>query len=299
MSGTITFLDVGQGHAAVVVSDGAAAVVDCPHVGPDAVGAALREGGIEGVQAIFVTHRDLDHCAGVPDLLERFDVRTVYFNFAWALPPESSAKIRVKAVLSSIFSKAERDAVSIKQVYAGAADAVGSAGWLVLAPTVYDAGRATLNDATNRASMVIVWSLEGRRFLIMGDADHVTIDRLLAGDADLGVDVLLASHHGAYIANTAALLDRAAPSFAVVSVGRVNAYGHPHEDTLRAMARKADCRIMCTQVNGFCEPNYVAEPACAGSVRFVVAAGALAVEPSEVQHDVMIAGWSAPRCLAG
>ncbi len=299
MSGTITFLNVGQGHASIVASNGAAAVVDCPHVGPDAVVAALHDHGIDGVQAIFVTHRDLDHCAGVPDLLERLDVGTVYLNLAWAVPPESSAKVRVKALLSSLFSKAERDAVPIEHVYAGAADTVGSAEWLALAPTVYDAGRATLNDATNRASMVIVWSLDGRRFLIMGDADHVTIDRLLAGDTDLTVDVLLAPHHGAKIANTAALLDRTAPSFAVISVGRVNAYGHPHEDTLNAMAHKAGCRIMCTQVNGLCEPNHVAEPACAGSVRFVVEAGALTVEPSEIQHDATIAGWSAPRCLAG
>ncbi len=299
MSGTVTFLNVGQGHAAVIASDGAAAVVDCPYVGPDAVVAALHEGGVDGLQAIFVTHRDLDHCAGVPDLLERLDVGVVYLNFAWALPPESSAKVRVKAVLSSIFSIAERDAVPIDRVYAGASGTVGSGDWFVLAPTVYDAGRATLNDATNRASMVMVWSLDSRRFLIMGDADHVTIDGLLAGYVDLAVDVLLVSHHGAYIANTAALLDRTAPSFAVISVGRVNAYGHPHEDTLSAMAHKAGCRIMCTQVNGLCEPDHVAEPACAGSVRFVVDAGALMVEPSEVQHDVTIAGWSAPRCLAG
>ncbi|MCA1706857.1 MAG: MBL fold metallo-hydrolase [Actinobacteria bacterium] len=299
MSGTVTFLNVGQGHAAVVASDGTAAVVDCPHIGPDAVVSAIHEVGIDGVQAIFVTHRDLDHCAGVPDLLERLDVGTVYLNFAWAVPPESSAKVRVKAVLSSIFSKAERDAVPIEHVYAGAADTVGSAKWRVLAPTVYDAGRASLNDATNRASMVILWSLGARRFLIMGDADHVTIERLLASDADLTVDVLLASHHGAKIANTAALLDRATPSFAVISVGRVNAYGHPHEDTLHAMAHKAGCRIMCTQVNALCEPDHVTEPACAGSVRFVVDAGELTVEPSEGQHDVTIAGWSAPRCLAG
>lgn len=301
MSGAVAFLNVGQGHATVISSGGtAAAVVDCPHVGPDAVVATLAAGGIDAVQAIFVTHRDLDHCAGVPDLLDRLDVGTVYLNFAWAVPPASNAKVRVKAVLSSIFSKAERDAVPIEHVYAGSAGPVGDAAWKVLAPTVYEAGRAALNDATNRASMVIVWSVEGRRFLIMGDADHVTIDRLLATDAELTVDVMLVSHHGAQIANTRALLARTEPDYAVMSVGRVNAYGHPHPDTLEAMAERPGCRIMCTQVNNLCEAATGAGPPCAGTVIFEVdAAGTMTVSPSEAQHDETIAAWSSPRCTAG
>lgn len=300
MSRNVAFLNVGQGHAAVISSDGAAAVVDCPHLGPDAVVATLEAGGIDAVQAIFVTHRDLDHCAGVPDLLDRFDVGTVYLNFAWAVPPESTAKVRVKAVLSSIFSKAERDAVPIEHVYAGSVGTVGVAGWLVLAPTVYDAGRATLNDATNRASMVLVWSIDGRRFLIMGDADHVTIDALLSTDAELTVDVMLVSHHGAKIANTDALLERTDPDYAVISVGRVNAYGHPHADTLQVVAEREGCRIMCTQVNSLCEAAPGAGPTCAGTVIFEIGAGGtITVSPSEAQHDLTIASWTSPRCVAG
>lgn len=297
MSERVTFLDVGQGHAAVVASKGAAAVVDCPYVGSDAVISALDEDALDGVRAIFVTHRDLDHCAGVPRLLDRLRVDCVYLNFAWAVPPESSAKIRVKSVLSSIFSKAERDAIPIEHLYADHTGDVGGAEWIVLAPTVYDAGRAALNDASNRASLVIIWSLGGRRFLMMGDADRRTIETLLADDVDLTVDVLLASHHGAKIANTKELLDRTSALFAVISVGRGNAYNHPHQETLQTMAAKQGCRIMCTQVNLLCEPNHVAAPACAGSITFFVGAdSSFTIDPSEEEHDLTIGGWTSPQC---
>lgn len=298
MSAAVSFLDVGQGHAAVLTSNGIAAIVDCPFRGVDAVLTALVAEGVEAADAIFVTHRDLDHCAGVPELLERIDVRTLYLNFAWALPPESRARVRVKAVLSSIFSKAERDAVPIVHVYAGDHGAVGDLLWTVLAPTVYDAARATLNDATNRASMVLLLTIADRRFLIMGDADEVTIQNVLDGGAELNADALLVSHHGAQIGNTSQLLDQVDPRFAVISVGRVNGYGHPHVDTLEGIAARATCRLMCTQVNGLCESKSVGESSCAGTVTFFVSAdGDLTVNPSATSHGATISGWTSPRCI--
>jgi competence protein ComEC len=298
VTAAISFLDVGQGHAAVLTSAGSAAVVDCPHQGGAAVITRLASEGFGAVEAIFVTHRDLDHCAGVPDLLEQLEVGVVYLNFAWALPPQSTARTRVKAVLSSIFSKAERDAVPIERVYAGANGVIGHATWTALAPTVYDTGRATLNDATNRASLVIMFSLGERRFLILGDADRVTIANLLNAWADLHADAVLVSHHGAKIANTAALLDRVDPAFGVISVGRLNGYGHPHADTLRELSQRQNCRVMCTQVNALCEPNAVVDAACAGTITFYVDEhGDVTVTPSVAAHSVTVAGWTAPRCV--
>jgi competence protein ComEC len=297
VQGEVWFLDVGQGHAAIVSSPNEVCIVDCPRRGVISVKDALAAAGVVHVAAIFVTHRDLDHCGGVPELLDAVDVGAIYMNFAWAVPPESAAKVRVKAMLSSIFSKAERDALPIRHVYAGESGSLGQAGWVVLAPTVYDAGRANLNDATNRASLVLEFALGTRRFLIMGDADHLTVGALLADAAlDLNVDVLLVSHHGALLANLDELLVRTAPTHAVISVGRVNAYAHPHGATLTRIAAQPACRLLCTQVNHLCHVGPVNSSRCAGTVHFLVYDGDLLVEPDPAAHDAVIDTFDSPRC---
>jgi competence protein ComEC len=50
------------------------------------------------------------------------------------------------------------------------------------------------------------------------------------------IDVLKVAHHGSDDAGLAALLDRAAPRLAVISVGADNSYGHPTAATLSTLA---------------------------------------------------------------
>jgi competence protein ComEC len=297
VAGEVWFLDVGQGHAAVVAAGDEACVIDCPARGVAAVLGALSHGNPSEVAAIFVTHRDLDHCGGIPKLLDSVKAGVVYLNLAWALPPESSAKVRVKAVLSSIFSKTERDAIPLRHAYRDDTGNIGEVRWQVLAPTAYDAGRASLNDETNRASMVILFAIGARRFLILGDADHITLAAVLSLDWELHCDVLLASHHGAHLTNFDAVLERVQPAYAIISVGNRNPYGHPHETTLARLAGRSGCRIMCTQVNRLCQPDLIGPPSCAGSVHFRVTGEALDVEPDVATHQAVIERWSSPRCV--
>ena len=67
---------------------------------------------------------------------------------------------------------------------------------------------------------------------------------LLAADAEAEavpldpgpVDVLKVAHHGSEDAGLGALLDRAMPELAVISVGDENTYGHPTPETLAALS---------------------------------------------------------------
>jgi competence protein ComEC len=50
------------------------------------------------------------------------------------------------------------------------------------------------------------------------------------------IDVLKVAHHGSDDAGLGALLDRARPRLAVISVGAGNPYGHPTASTLATLA---------------------------------------------------------------
>lgn len=68
---------------------------------------------------------------------------------------------------------------------------------------------------------------------------------MLTADAEAGevpidpgpIDVLKVAHHGSEDAGLGALLDRAAPRLAVISVGADNPYGHPAPSTMAALAQ--------------------------------------------------------------
>ena len=79
---TITFLDVGQGDATLIETPkGNKILID---VGPD--GRVLNSLSKElhffekNIDAIFITHADLDHAGGIVDVLGYFNVSNIYIS---------------------------------------------------------------------------------------------------------------------------------------------------------------------------------------------------------------------------
>ena len=291
----VWFLNVGQGHAALAISAGEAALVDCPGGKEDVVRSCLEDEAARLVH-VFVTHRDLDHCGGVPAILESAGADHIHLNFGWALPPESDAKIRVKAVLSRIFSIVERDSLSLTNEYEGANGTVGTVSWELLAPSITVVGVAALNDSVNTSSMVIRLTSNGCRVLITGDADDATLRRMFDGGVDLAADVLLVPHHGARLANLAEFLAKVEPHVVVVSAGRVNAFGHPRIETLLEVANRANAYLACTQVSRTCHSGDLASPDCAGSVCVDLAQPPL-VRTAPTGHGDRVSGLDWPICI--
>ncbi len=83
----------------------------------------------------------------------------------------------------------------------------------------------------NDASIVLLGSFEGRRFLLMGDAE-AEVEAELAARGLPTVDLLKTGHHGSRTSTTAALVAATRPRVAAISVGARNDYGHPSRDVL-------------------------------------------------------------------
>ena len=289
------FLNVGQGHATLATSADEALLIDCPGGMHDVVRSCLMDEASRLVH-VFITHRDLDHCGGVPAILDTVGAEHIHLNFGWALPPESDAKVRVKAVLSRIFSIAERDNLVLTNEYSGACGTMGTVSWELLAPTAVVVGVAALNDSVNTSSMVIRLTSNECRVLITGDADDATLKRLFDGDIDLAADVLLVPHHGARLAKMAEFLSRVEPRVVVVSAGRVNAFGHPRLETLLEVANRQNVYLACTQVSKTCHSGKLSGAECAGSVCIELAQPPVA-QTVPVGHADRVALLEWPICL--
>lgn len=216
----VEVLDVGQGDAILIRPRQADPIlVDGGPPGGDLRG-ALESADVERLEAVILTHPDLDHYGGLMELFGRLPVHRLLFDRA---PAELISLARVSgAALRRI---AEGDTIRDGNVVLELLWPPPDDG-----PPVQSAG----SDAdTNSRSIVVLLRFRGFRMLLTGDAEAETVPM------DPGpLDVLKVSHHGSEDTGLATLLDRTGPSLAVISVGDDNPYGHPVPEVLRALAEE-------------------------------------------------------------
>jgi competence protein ComEC len=85
----------------------------------------------------------------------------------------------------------------------------------------------TVAKSLNNNSVVLRLGCGAAAFLFTGDVEREAENELIQADGNLNADVLKVPHHGARGSVYEPFLEAVHPRLAVVSVGRVNSYGHP------------------------------------------------------------------------
>jgi len=233
---TVDFIDVGQGDASLIQRGAVAILVDG---GPDATQVAdyLQSQGIEDVDLMVVTHPHADHIGGLPEVLERFDVREIWVNgdtsdsqtyqyFATAVAAERAAGASYREV-------ARWDSVQM-----------GGIDILVLHPT-YD-----LTGDPNEDSVVVKVTCGTVDVLLGGDATSDSETSMISDALNqLDSEVLKVGHHGSSTSTSASFLAAVTPNEAIISVGVGNTYGHPTQETLDRLAA-AGATVYRTDLDG-------------------------------------------------
>lgn len=205
----VTFLSVGHGCCAVVETvDGRVLVYDAGTVGgPDAVRRVvapfLWHRGVRRVDELFLSHADLDHFNGVPELLKRFAVGRVTVTPSFADKTSPGVAKALAAV--------ERHGVPLRTATTGDTFTAGGLTLDVLhPPPVGPPGNE------NARSLVLRLTHHGHTVLLTGDLEGAGLAMVLATPTPR-VDVLLAPHHGAANANLREVAAWARPRLVVSS----------------------------------------------------------------------------------
>jgi competence protein ComEC len=211
---SVRVLDVGQGDSILLDPPGGPPIL--VDAGPPGAGVAgrLRELGVSRLGAVVITHDQSDHAGGAAEVLETVPVERLVI----AAPAP-----RLEAVAAGHGVEPLRLAEG-GQVRSGA-----------LRLTALWPPRELLGmpgAETNQLSLVLLAEWRHLSVLLTGDAE--------ARDVPLDpgpVDLLKVAHHGSEDEGLEALLDKAAPKLALLSVGE-NSYGHPAPETLAALAEQ-------------------------------------------------------------
>jgi competence protein ComEC len=88
----------------------------------------------------------------------------------------------------------------------------------------------------NNNSAVIRMDYGKVSFLFPGDIESERESQLLEEDkTQLNVDILKVPHHGSFDASSIAFIQAVSPDVAIISCGKDNPYGYPHQETLQTL----------------------------------------------------------------
>ena len=202
-------LAVDHGLCVVIATEpGHAVLYDCgrlrgPSVGRRVIAPALWSRGVTTLDAVILSHADADHYDGLPDLLDRFRVKSVLIPPAFAGTPDGPARgllelIRQRGIPTGTIRSG--DSVSLGPQRRAE----------VLLPDQATGG------TDNEQCLVIDVPIGGCRFLLTGDIEGRGL-RSLTESPRRRVDAMLAPHHGGRTANPAWLYEWAEPTLVVVS----------------------------------------------------------------------------------
>ena len=227
----VTFLDVGQGDAALLETPSARVLVD--QGPPEAqVASQLARMGIRSLSALVLTHPQRDHVGGAAAVIRRLRVGVVLDPLLAATGPE-----REEAVAA-----ARERGVPVRPVRSGSVFRAGGLVLRVLWPP--DPGLSSEDPNLNAA--VLVASYGETDVFLPADAESDVTARLPVG----AVEVLKVAHHGSEDPGLDEQLRELRPQIAVISAGRGNEYGHPRAETLAALAGVAGIAVFRTDRDG-------------------------------------------------
>jgi competence protein ComEC len=234
----ITYLDVGQGNAALIqfpgsermLIDGGGFPGSDFDVGEMVVAPFLLRSKIRRIDTLVLSHPEADHMGGLLFIADHFEPKEFWYN---GEKPESRDFQKLTDLL---------DAKGVRRrIPADLKDGREISGVRV---EIHHPLKGLLSRKSNDNSLVLRISHGETSFLFPGDLEATGEQMLVSrSGSKLKSDVLLVPHHGSKSSCSTAFLEAVSPEACIISSGKDNPFGFPSQEILRRL-RGAGCRIL-------------------------------------------------------
>lgn len=233
----VHYINVGQGDAIFIeLPNGENALIDGgPRSSGQTVLNYLNEQKVKKIDYLVATHPHEDHIGGLVGVINNYDIGKIY------MPDVAHTTKTFENLLLAIQNKGNK----ITKAKAGEAilDKEGLSLY-ILAPEESVSG-----DNLNNYSVVLKLDYKNNSFLFTGDAESESEGIMIGRGYDLKADVLKVGHHGSSTSTTNEFLNKVEPKYAVISCGKDNKYGHPHQEIITKLNNK-NIEIYRTDLDG-------------------------------------------------
>ena len=233
----ISFVDVGQGDCAVVLTPNRKCLIfdtggvreKVFDVGGRVVVPYLKHEGVKEVDAIFLTHAHEDHSGGAGSIIKKLPVHEIIT----AGEPKSE--------YAATFGISEKFLDNLRAGKSGEVFKIdGVEVEIIFAPNV-----GTGNEISN----VYKIRYGDITFLITGDLIIENESQMLREGVDVKSTVLKVGHHGSKTSSSEEFLKAVNPKVAVICVGYGNNFGHPRAEVLERL-ENLNVKIFRTDIDG-------------------------------------------------
>ena len=233
----VYFFDIGQGDASVLVSPHQKEVLMIDTGGKityekeewqksnktynvsDGVIKFLKSRGITKLDYLIISHGDQDHAGDVLNIIKKLNVKKVVLNNGSTNSLEKKI-INTNVKITNNYNLKYFNVINLNNGF---------------------------YDNENDASLVNYITFLKYKFLFMGDAPKNVEEKIIEKYNLFNIDVLKVGHHGSKTSSSKYFIDKIIPKYSVISVGRNNRYGHPHEE---ALSNLINTKILRTDNDG-------------------------------------------------
>ena len=220
----IHFLDVDQADCMLLIAGETTVLIDGGNT-PTATDVLkyLERFGVEQIDLMVSTHPHGDHLGGLPTVLSAIPTDAIW-----------CADSTYDTYLYKNFTQlVAQKGFNISHPEPGTIFKEGALTITVLGPLNSADTYTDLNDT----SLVLMVQYGQRKFLFTGDMEAYAEQELVNARLSLKADVLKVGHHGSYSSTSQVFLDKVDPEYGIISCGRNNEYGHPHDAPMHRLER--------------------------------------------------------------
>ncbi|MCR3955422.1 MAG: DNA internalization-related competence protein ComEC/Rec2 [Gudongella sp.] len=215
----IHFIDVGQGDSALIRVEGRDYLIDTGgsifgsfDPGESITLPYLQKLGVKRLDGVFISHFHEDHYKGLLPIIDDLKIDALYIN---KTIPDMDLKLELKRKNVPVLMLMEGSGINLSDNSS--------------IECIFSSGGSYINENNN--SLVLLLKSKGRSALFTGDIEAEVEERIPEYD----VDILKVAHHGSSTSSSENHISGLMPEISVISAGRDNPYGHPHELVLETL----------------------------------------------------------------
>ncbi len=204
----ITALDVGHGQSILAkLPDGSCMLFDAGSLSRNDVGSRviqpfLQYSGITKLDSVVLSHCDIDHINGLPEVMENTPTKAIYASNAFFKDSRPTTKFLRNEIPQIIEINDIQRQFGLSKI-------------TVLWPVANVENNDSIND--NDKSIVALFEYAGRRILLCSDIEKFAQNQLLRLYPYLKADVVIAPHHGSVKTLEQDFISQMEPIFVICS----------------------------------------------------------------------------------